>query len=316
VLNPLHICQLLACVGCIAATVAVPGIPSAGRGIILALAVAATALSAAAAVRAARSRYALGVLARAGHDFRTPLSVLAGVADALRDPSQRPEAAAAKGDVVERQVRRMTALVDGSVGAAARAVGGAARARVSALGPCVVRSAVPGPGLMPLQRSLDDIAAAADPSADVRLCMDASGAEGLSSRAYDERFFFIASNLARNALEHGVPNVRPILRPWEVHLSVSCPEPAVLRLVVEDEGPGLRLSPITRAPRSQAASAPGRPRAGRRAGGLGLFIVRELAAGAGGCIRFESPYAAADGVRRHGCRVTVDLPVAGGEDRR
>lgn len=100
----------------------------------------------------------------------------------------------------------------------------------------------------------------------------------------------VVDNLVTNACESGAAHVTVIVR------ADAGPPPAV-RLVVEDDGPGIPAEAKERAFEPYWTTKPG-------GGGLGLAIVRRLVADAEGSVRIEDR----DG---RGTRVTVTLPAGG-----
>lgn len=103
----------------------------------------------------------------------------------------------------------------------------------------------------------------------------------------------LLDNLIDNAMQHGVP-------PVEVSLALE--QEATLALRVRDHGPGISAADRTRALEAFAQIEPARATGGSC--GLGLAIVRRIAAGCGGSVTLAD---AAGG----GLEVLVRLPLAG-----
>jgi signal transduction histidine kinase len=124
-----------------------------------------------------------------------------------------------------------------------------------------------------------------------------------------ESLALIISNLVANALVHAYPGEAK----GEVRAIARALLPGRMRVEVEDDGRGvaraeakLVFEPFYRDSRSRSGH--------ERGSGLGLFIARRKAAILGGDLVLESPYERIDGVRRPGCRFTLELPMGGPDD--
>lgn len=208
-----------------------------------------------------RQRTHVGNLA---HALKTPLSVM------LTEAGQQPGPLS---EVVKRQAEAMRQQVDHHLRrarAAARTQGSGERTSVAEV-------------LDELARTLERISA----DKGVQVEWDA-----------DEDLFFLGERqdlleLAGNAMENGCKWCR-----GRVRVRAESISPERLRLVVEDDGPGLsaeeREAAVQRGARLDE-SAPG--------SGLGLNIIDELARAYGGALTLEAS-------RMGGLRVVMDLPRA------
>jgi two-component system capsular synthesis sensor histidine kinase RcsC len=121
---------------------------------------------------------------------------------------------------------------------------------------------------------------------------------------YDaETLRLILSNLVTNALYHAYPDGEK----GEVRVFGKARLPDLLQFFVEDDGRGIArqegalvFEPFYRDATSRSLHEKG--------SGLGLFIARRRARFLGGEIRLESPYERMDGMRRPGCRFTLEIP--------
>ncbi len=235
------------------------------------------------------------LLADLRHDLRTPLTVIAGFAQALRDGTARGEDADRAAAAIVAESGRIAGLVD-ELGA------------IDRLGT--------DPGLRPEALHVDAVigetvdrfgAAAGD--AHVELVagrpMDARGVAGgsdpdlVADRRAIER---ILSNLVQNALSAlaTVPDGGEAVRGhvWIQAHRVGTGARAVVAISVTDDGPGF---PPGMASRAFERFVRGDPSRSGQGSGLGLAIVRELVAAHGGAVH-------ADNVAPRGARVTVTLP--------
>jgi two-component system, OmpR family, sensor kinase len=114
--------------------------------------------------------------------------------------------------------------------------------------------------------------------------------EGLVVEGWRDDLHRMVLNLIENALRHTPPGTR-------VRASAHAPEPGEVRIVVEDEGPGLPEAIRERAFERFVRGGGD----GGRGSGLGLAIVNAVAEGHGGSVRYE------DGLHG-GARFIVTLP--------
>lgn len=217
------------------------------------------------------------LLADIRHDLRTPLTVISGFAEALRDGT-------ATGAVAER---------------AADAIGDEA-ARLERMLDDLDHLSVPGVGGPPLRLETIDalevargtverFAAEAEARGQsLRLADDAVGATFAADRDALDR---ILGNIIANALAHA-PSPG-----GQVTLEVST-SGALITLAVRDDGPGIPRAALARVFDRFYRADPSRASQGT---GLGLAIVRDLAEALGGEAFAESPPAG-------GARVGVHLP--------
>lgn len=234
------------------------------------------------------------LLANLRHDLRTPLTVIAGFATALRDGTATGEGAAAAACAIEEEAERMARLVD-EMGAVERI-----RSGEDGLRPQVVD--VPtflAAGASRFSaRALASGATLGVASAGVAgsAGIEAASAAPLTVTADRLALDRMLGNLVGNALEavgHG----------GHVELvagSTTLPDgAAAVWIGVVDDGPGFAPGMAARAFERFWRGDPARSRAGS---GLGLAIVRELAMAHGGTVFAEN-------VTPRGTRVGVILPV-------
>lgn len=254
-------------------------------------------------VQVMRHRAEALALGRAGHELRTPLAVMTAWLDQFREPAgEVPDP-----EVLDRQIRRMRVMVEGTL-QGTRHLGRTRSPRVPS--PCLRQG---GPG-WPLTRVFADLSRLwpgpeetfpdkpAGGIAIPRLRWVLPNLGTLAQVSGDDRFHHILANLLQNAFRHGIPRARPLTRPWEVSVEVVLVSATSLEVVVQDEGPGVRLHPLTRLPTSldpETRRGPGT--------GLGFYLVRELVASAGGAISMGPR--PGTGLVRRGTRVCITLPV-------
>ena len=109
----------------------------------------------------------------------------------------------------------------------------------------------------------------------------------------------ILENLVTNAIRHADPG--------EIRLELTRRAFDLLRITVEDDGPGIPareqrrvFEAVVRGERSSSDQKPG--------SGLGLHLVRRVTAMLGGSVSLESPYRTLADQPRPGCRFVVTLP--------
>lgn len=223
-----------------------------------------------------RQSVRLAALGRVGHELRTPLAVMTAWADQATLPG------GADPEVLDRQIRRMRVIVEGTLQGARRL--GPSRVRRSA--PCLTRGGL-GQPVAAVVEDLSRLWPGADqelshlPASGIgtpRLVWHLGPVDTLCQVPGDDRFHHILANLVQNAFRHGVPRARPLVRPWEVHVTLT-PHPDSLETVVVDEGPGVWVHPLTGLPRSLDAHR------GEPGVGLGFYLVQELVASAGGALK-------------------------------
>ncbi len=228
------------------------------------------------------------VLASVRHDLRTPLTVVSGFAEALRDGTASGTGVARAGDAIAQEAARMERLVDNL-----RSIDELRAGRA---------------GLRP--EAIDPAAAVADAAARFGRQATAAGAEltaaadaGLAlvaDRAAVER---ILGNLVSNALGfvrpggHVLVEARLLPVPSAPGGSAAA-VPAWVALRVSDDGPGFPPGATDRVFDRFYRADPARAGGGS---GLGLAIVRALAEAHGGSARAEN-------LAPSGARVTVLLP--------
>jgi two-component system sensor histidine kinase BaeS len=229
------------------------------------------------------------LLANLRHDLRTPLTVIAGFATALRDGTATGEAAANAARAIEEEAARLDRLVQ-EIGAVERIGSGEEAIRPEMLDARLLiaetvarfraRATASGVDLAPADESLDPLALAAD-----RLAVER-----------------MLGNLVENAISAASQDRAGRRRNGTVRIDAAVergPDGAEsVRIDVLDDGPGFPDGSANRAFERFWRGDPARAGAGS---GLGLAIVRELATAHGGSAHAEnrSP---------RGARVGVTLP--------
>jgi signal transduction histidine kinase len=219
-----------------------------------------------------------GFVSSVSHELRTPLTQIRMLAELLSDDKLRTSSERTRAvHVIHREAQRLTQLVENILQfARIRAAGGAEELRD-----------------VDLDAALREVVASFQPLAEsAGATVKADAATGLSVQGQREGVRRILMNLLDNALKYGPPG-----QTVEVH---AASENGKVRLVVQDEGPGIpepdrqRIwEPYWRLPRDVDSVRPG--------SGVGLAVVRSLARQYGG----EAWVEAAPGA---GSRFVVELP--------
>lgn len=231
------------------------------------------------------------LLANLRHDLRTPLTVIAGFAEALRDGTARGQAASRAATAITEEAARIDALV-GELDAVERLRSGSAGLR---------------PESLDARRLVEDTAVRFRPAAsaagvDLEAIVGADEIPFTADRTAVER---ILGNLVRNAIAaHAASGPGPAPGPRHVwldarRLSGERAAPERIALTVTDDGPGFAPGGTERAFDRFYRGDPARTGAGS---GLGLAIVRELAIAHGGTVHAEN-------VAPRGARLSVVLPL-------
>lgn len=224
------------------------------------------------------------LLANIRHDLKTPLTVVAGFAEALRDGTATgPEGAARAGEAIAQEAERMGRLVEDLRSIDELGSGGVAL-RPEALDPAALaRSAAArfGP-----RASAAGIELRADADAGLSLVADQAAVER------------ILGNLLDNAL-----TIAP--RGARVLVEARTGRGGGVAFRVSDDGPGFPPGSLERAFDRFYRADPARTGPGT---GLGLSIVRALARAHGGD-------AVAENLAPSGARVTVTLPAVSQPDQ-
>lgn len=225
------------------------------------------------------------LLANLRHDLRTPLTVIAGFAAALRDGTATGPEAEAAARAIEEEAGRLERLV-AEVGAVERIRSGEEQIRPELLdaGELVTATATRfGPR-----------AAAAGVTLQTRMATGAQLTIAADRVALDR----MLGNLVENALAAATGTVVLEASPERLPRPERGPDVDAIRFDVLDDGPGFPDGSAARAFERFWRGDPARAGAGS---GLGLAIVRELALAHGGVAHAENR---AEG----GARVGVTLP--------
>lgn len=232
------------------------------------------------------------LLANVRHDLRTPLTVVGGFAEALRDGTATGPAAARAGEAIAQEAGRMQRLVDDL-----RSID-------------EIRTA--GASLRP--EALDPAALVADTAARFAQRAESAGVEiraigddGLALVADRGAVERILGNLVDNAIR-SVPSGGHVLvearavpsrsGPASAEATPGAAPGAAVALRVSDDGPGFPAGTLERVFDRFYRADPSRTGG---SSGLGLSIVRALASAQGGS-------AVAENLAPTGARVTVTLP--------
>ena len=219
------------------------------------------------------------LLANVRHDLRTPLTVVAGFAEALRDGTATGDGVAAAGDAIAQEAARMGRLVDDLRSIDELGSGGLA-----------LRPEALDPGTMAAEAVARFAPRAAAAGVELRAGTD----EGLALTADRAAVERILGNLIENALAASRSGGQVLV---EARAAAGGSGRAVA-FRVSDDGPGFPPGSLERAfdrfyRADSARAGPGT--------GLGLSIVRALARAHGGD-------AVAENLAPSGARVTVTLP--------
>ncbi|HEX5465751.1 MAG TPA: HAMP domain-containing sensor histidine kinase [Candidatus Limnocylindrales bacterium] len=224
------------------------------------------------------------LLANLGHDLRTPLTVIGGYAQALRDGTAQGPAAGRAATAIGQEASRLEGLVD----------------QLGALG--LLQA---GPTLRVEQLDAGDLVRAAAsrfaPAAEAAgqtIEAPAAGPTPLPFAADRSAVERVLGNLVRNALAAApAPGGHARLEATALPAGAGLAGPSVL-LAVRDDGPGIPAASLGRIFERFYRADPSRQGPGA---GLGLAIVAELAQAHGGRAFAEDPVGG-------GARVGVLLP--------
>jgi signal transduction histidine kinase len=226
-------------------------------------------------------------VASMSHELRTPISVLQAMSDNLSegvvtDPARLPRYAR----VIHDQTKRLSGMVE-SILFYSGLQANASKA------PTLVTVDL-GRLLQEVTHPLGELAAGKGST--LRLVT-----ESLPERVCSDptALRLVLENLVTNAIRHAEPG--------EIRLTVSRRAFDLLRICVEDDGPGIPqreqariFEPFVRGERSVREQRPG--------SGLGLHLVKRVCAMLSGTVTLESPYTTLAEVTRRGCRFTVVIP--------
>jgi signal transduction histidine kinase len=217
------------------------------------------------------------LLANIRHDLRTPLTVVSGFAEALRDGTAAgPDGAARAGDAIAQEAERMGRLIEDLRSIDELGTGGAAL-RPEALAPATMAA--------------EAVARFAPRAATAGVDLRAEGDDGLSLAADRAAVERILGNLIDNALAVA-------RRGGQVLVEARLAPGGSVAFRVSDDGPGFPAGSLDRAFDRFYRADPARTGPGT---GLGLSIVRALARAHGGD-------AVAENLAPSGARITVTLP--------
>lgn len=226
------------------------------------------------------------LLANLRHDLRTPLTSIAGFAEAIADGTASGERAAAAARTIAEEAQRLERLV-GELGVVERLRQGPASLRPEALDASALLTAA--------SARFETRATAQGVFIDVAGAIPGDPAlTFIGDRLASER---ILQNLLENALSVVPANGHIWLRGGRLQMPGRAPG---ISLTVTDDGPGFPPGTSERVFERFFRADPSRTGTGS---GLGLAIVRELARAHGG-------EAWAENVAPHGARVTVLLPLS------
>jgi signal transduction histidine kinase len=226
-------------------------------------------------------------VASLSHELRTPISVIQATSENLAnalvtDPGRLER----YGRVIHEQVKRLSDMVEGIL-------------FYSGLQGDLGRT----PNLAEVEpaRLVEQVTAPLAELAGRRGSTLRLRAEGLPGRLCTDAVALrlILENLLTNAIRHADPG--------EIRMEISRRPYDLLRITVEDDGPGIParehrrvFEAFVRGERSARDQRPG--------SGLGLHLVRRVATMLDGTVALESPYPTLAGPARAGCRFTVTLP--------
>ncbi len=228
------------------------------------------------------------LLANLRHDLRTPLTVIAGYATALRDGTATGDEAVGAAQAIEEEAARLAQLVQ-ALGAVERIRSGADGLRLEPLDAREVAAATV---------SRFAARATADGTRLELLEPPADGSAGLGLLADRVALDRMLGNLVENGLA-AAPGGKVTLELAPDQLPSGG---GAVRIDVLDDGPGFPPGAATRAFDRFWRGDPARSGAGS---GLGLAIVRELAVAHGGTVHAENRIGG-------GARVGIVLPATAG----
>lgn len=220
------------------------------------------------------------LLADIRHDLRTPLTVIGGFSQALKDGTASGDTAVRAADAIADETDRLGRMLDDLDHLTVPGVAGP---------PLRLESI---DGLEAAQSAVERFAAEADSNGQVLRVAD--GAASTSLTADRDALDRILGNIIANALKHA-PSPR-----GEVTVEVLATGRSVT-LAVRDDGPGIPPAALPHVFDRFYRADPSRTGHGS---GLGLAIVRDLAEALGGD-------AFAENVDGNGARVGVTLPASG-----
>jgi signal transduction histidine kinase len=222
------------------------------------------------------------LLANLRHDLRTPLTVIAGFATALRDGTAKGKNAEAAAKAIEEEAGRLERLVS-EVGAIERIRSGEEQIRPEMLDAGEVLAETATRFGARVAAASADLAVVTAPGATLTMAADRLALDRM------------LGNLVENAIEATQPGGHIVLQAGPATLAGGV---EAVHFDVIDDGPGFPEGAANRAFERFWRGDPARSGTGS---GLGLAIVRELAVAHGGVVHAENE-------APHGARVGFTLP--------
>jgi two-component system OmpR family sensor kinase len=231
------------------------------------------------------------LLANLRHDLRTPVTVIAGFAEAIADGTASGDQVVPAADAIRAEAGRLDRLVD-ELGAIERVRSGRAGLRPESIVPAEL-----------LEATRDRFAARAEAAGVGLEVISSSSAPGAGSPALFVADRVSVDRMLGNLVENALRAVASGGHVWlAAQLLAGAAGAPRIALSVTDDGPGFPPGSLERVFERFYRADPSRAGTGS---GLGLAIVRELAEAHGGT-------AIAENVAPHGARVSVVLPVTFG----
>ncbi len=232
-------------------------------------------------------------VASMSHELRTPITVIQSLSENLsRNVVTSPERLPRYAQAIREQIGRLSGMVEGILAYAGLQSGRGQEPAITWFEPGK------------LVREIAEPLAAMAAEHGGKLSVET---DGLPQRVRTDpkAVRIIVENLLVNAIRHATPGL--------IRLRVYRKVFDSLRIVVEDEGPGIPpreqravFEPFTRAERAVEEQRPG--------SGIGLHLVKRVTALLGGTVSLESPYLNMAEASQKGCRFSVTFPVGVPDD--
>lgn len=233
------------------------------------------------------------LLANLRHDLRTPLTVIAGFAEALRDGTASGPEAGRAAAAIEQEARRIDALVD-DLGTIEGLEGGTTLRPEPLDAAALVAEAASRFGQAAAAAGID--IAVTGPGGTIPFVGDRRAVERILSNLVDNAVAAVTDRAGTTDAAGG--RIRGHVWLDARPLAAEGTRPEAVLLSVTDDGPGFAPGTTDRAFDRLYRADPSRTGGGS---GLGLAIVRELAIAHGGMAHAEN-------VAPHGARLSVVLP--------